>query len=212
MLASRSSVAVVPVSSVARAAAVAPPPRAEAPCAPVRLLLDVPVVVRAGLGALLEPLHHLVEVLDDHAAAEAEVVVFDPDGCEGDRPGSTALGVPRVALTWDPSLRTAARARELGAVAVLPLSVRALDLVRTLEAVRDRPAEAPRREPVVLGLLSPREADVVSGICRGLSNAEIAEELFLSVNSVKTYIRTAYRKMGVGSRSQAVLWGFRHGL
>lgn len=209
MLASRSA---SPAPPVAQGTSVPPTPRAEAPSGPVRLLLDVPVVVRAGLGALLEPLDHRVEVLDEHAAAAAEVVVFDPDGREDGRPGSAAPDAPLVALTWDPSPRTAARARELGAVAVLPLSVRALDLVRTMEAVRDRPAEAPRRDPVVLGLLSPREADVISGICRGLSNAEIAEELFLSVNSVKTYIRTAYRKMGVGSRSQAVLWGFRHGL
>lgn len=212
MLASRAFSPAAPDPPTAWATAVPSAPPTEGPCAPVRLLLDVPVVVRAGLTALLEPLAHRVEVLGDHGAADAEVVVFDPDGREGGRPGASAPGAPLVALTWDPSPRTAARARELGAVAVLPLSIRAVDLIRTLETVRDRPVEALRRDPVVLGLLSPREADVISGICRGLSNAEIAEELFLSVNSVKTYIRTAYRKMGVGSRSQAVLWGFRHGL
>jgi NarL family two-component system response regulator LiaR len=34
----------------------------------------------------------------------------------------------------------------------------------------------------------------------------------LSINSVKTYIRTAYAKMGVTRRSQAVLWGIQHGM
>jgi DNA-binding CsgD family transcriptional regulator len=41
---------------------------------------------------------------------------------------------------------------------------------------------------------------------------EIAERCFLSVNSVKTYIRSAYRKIGVNNRSQAVLWFVQHGL
>lgn len=59
--------------------------------------------------------------------------------------------------------------------------------------------------------LSPREADMISLITRGLSNQEIADELFVSLNSVKTYIRGAYRKIGARSRSQAVIWGVRHG-
>ena len=48
-------------------------------------------------------------------------------------------------------------------------------------------------------------------ITHGLTNEEIANRAFLSINSVKTYIRTAYRKMKVSSRSQAVLWGVDHG-
>ena len=48
-------------------------------------------------------------------------------------------------------------------------------------------------------------------ITQGLSNQEIAERSYLSINSVKTYIRTAYRKIGVTRRSQAVVWGMQHG-
>ena len=48
-------------------------------------------------------------------------------------------------------------------------------------------------------------------ITEGLSNQEIADRSFLSINSVKSYIRTGYRKIGVTSRSQAVLWGVQHG-
>jgi two-component system, NarL family, response regulator LiaR len=59
--------------------------------------------------------------------------------------------------------------------------------------------------------LSPREAEIVALITQGLSNQEIADRAFLSINSVKTYIRTSYRKMGVERRSQAVLWGVKHG-
>ena len=59
--------------------------------------------------------------------------------------------------------------------------------------------------------LTPREAEIVALITQGLSNQEIAERAFLSINSVKTYIRTAYRKINVASRSQAVLWGVDNG-
>ncbi|AKU15240.1 response regulator transcription factor [Luteipulveratus mongoliensis] len=59
--------------------------------------------------------------------------------------------------------------------------------------------------------LTPREAEVLGLITQGLSNNDIAAQTHLSINSVKSYIRTAYRKIEVTSRSQAVLWGVRHG-
>jgi DNA-binding NarL/FixJ family response regulator len=60
--------------------------------------------------------------------------------------------------------------------------------------------------------LTPRESEIVSLIVSGLSNREIGERLQLSINSVKTYIRSAYRKMGVERRTQAVLWGLDNGI
>ena len=59
--------------------------------------------------------------------------------------------------------------------------------------------------------LSPREAEVIALIARGLTNQEIAERAYLTINSVKSYIRTAYRKIGVERRTQAVLWAFANG-
>jgi DNA-binding NarL/FixJ family response regulator len=59
--------------------------------------------------------------------------------------------------------------------------------------------------------LSPRETDVLRLVVQGLSNQEIAAELFLSVNSIKTYIRSAYRKIGMTTRPQVVAWCVRHG-
>lgn len=60
--------------------------------------------------------------------------------------------------------------------------------------------------------LTAREAEVVSLVTQGLSNEDIARRSFISINSVKSYIRTAYRKMGVTTRAQAVLWGVQHGM
>lgn len=59
--------------------------------------------------------------------------------------------------------------------------------------------------------LSPRESSVLGLVTRGFSNQDIADELYLSINSVKTYIRSTYRKIGAGSRAQAVVWGVRNG-
>ncbi len=60
--------------------------------------------------------------------------------------------------------------------------------------------------------LSTREGEVLELICRGMSNLEIADALFVSVNSVKTYVRQIYQKIGVTRRAQAVAWGLAHGL
>lgn len=80
---------------------------------------------------------------------------------------------------------------------------------RTARSASRRPAgDWPGRE---LGV-TERELDVLRMITEGLSNQEIADRSFLSINSVKSYIRAAYRKIDVSSRSKAVLWGVQNGL
>ena len=60
--------------------------------------------------------------------------------------------------------------------------------------------------------LTTRESDILLLISHGLSNQDISDRLYLSINSVKSYIRLAYRKMsGVESRTQAVIWAIQHG-
>lgn len=60
--------------------------------------------------------------------------------------------------------------------------------------------------------LSMREAEVVALIAQGLSNDQIAARCYLSINTVKSYVRAAYRKMDVTTRAQAVAWAIDHGL
>jgi DNA-binding NarL/FixJ family response regulator len=59
--------------------------------------------------------------------------------------------------------------------------------------------------------ISDRESEVLALITQGKSNAEVASLTYLSPNTVKSYIRSVYRKIGVESRTQAVLWGVEHG-
>ena len=60
--------------------------------------------------------------------------------------------------------------------------------------------------------LTAREAEVLSLIAGGLSNNDVAARMGLSINSVKSYVRSSYRKIDVDSRSRAVLWGVEHGM
>jgi len=59
--------------------------------------------------------------------------------------------------------------------------------------------------------LSDRESEILALITQGKNNAEVASLTYLSPNTIKSYIRTIYRKIGVASRTQAVLWGVNHG-
>jgi len=60
--------------------------------------------------------------------------------------------------------------------------------------------------------LTEREMQVLEGMSRGRSNAEIGRELYLSEDTVKTHARRLFRKLGAADRAHAVALGFRLGL
>lgn len=61
------------------------------------------------------------------------------------------------------------------------------------------------------GSLTSREREVLDLIARGLTNHEIAEATSLSINSIKSFIRSAYRKIGVEKREHAIAWAVDRG-
>lgn len=75
-------------------------------------------------------------------------------------------------------------------------------------ASRIRPADAPAPGPP----LAPRELDVLRLIAQGRSNAEIAERLVLSQETVKTYVSRILTKLDLRDRVQIVVHAYRHGL
>jgi LuxR family maltose regulon positive regulatory protein len=68
----------------------------------------------------------------------------------------------------------------------------------------ERQARSLVRAPALIEPLSGRELDVLRLIAGGLSNKEIADQLFIGVGTVKWYATTIYSKLGVSSRTQAV--------
>ncbi|MEU6780339.1 response regulator transcription factor [Nonomuraea angiospora] len=80
-------------------------------------------------------------------------------------------------------------------------------------AERLRPADTarPARDEIVRAL-TPRELEVLQQIAGGLSNAEIAEKLFITAETVKTYVSRILAKLELRDRVQAVVLAYRVGL
>jgi DNA-binding NarL/FixJ family response regulator len=72
--------------------------------------------------------------------------------------------------------------------------------------------DAPREEPPGLAKLTPRELQILHLLARGLSNAEIATEIYLSEHTVKTHVAHILNKLGLRDRVQAVVLAFESGI
>ena len=127
-----------------------------------------------------------------------------------------------VVYTWNFHAGLIDNARRLGAHGYLSKTLPARKLVASLEAVHAGEiviSDPPPRARSATGLdwpgraegLTDRESEILALITQGRSNADVAALTYLSPNTVKSYIRTIYRKIDVGSRTQAVLWGVGHG-
>jgi two-component system, NarL family, response regulator LiaR len=122
-----------------------------------------------------------------------------------------------VVYSWDEYPEEAARRQ--GAVGYVHKGSSADELVAAITAIHDgtepgvveRDAEPFLTWPGQAIGLSRRESEILTFITRGVTNEEIARRSFLSINTVKSYIRNAYRKIGVRTRPQAVAWGYRNG-
>jgi len=77
---------------------------------------------------------------------------------------------------------------------------------RIVAPVRTRAASA------LIDPLSEREVTVLRYLCSHLTNQEIAAALYISLNTLKSHVRTVYRKLGATSRAEAVDAGRQHGL
>lgn len=212
----------------------APPEKASSSTnAPLTLALvnDHELIVR-GVAAMLKPFEDAIQVveldLDLPVVSPVDIALYDTFTCAN--LGSDDLddlcqnpSIGRVVLyAWQLSEELVDSALARGVHSALSKSLDAEALVAGLLAAHERaiePIPADDNPRVASDVwpgrddgLTPRESEIIALVTAGLSNNEIAERTYLSINSVKSYIRSAYRTMDVTSRSKAVLWGIDHGM
>ena len=198
---------------------------------PIRIAIvnDYEIVV-AGAAAMLAPFAGRITVVELDAGVgvslEVDVILYDTFGqVQGDGVDLVDLvhgGAAKVIIySWNVQPELVDRSIAQGARGYVSKAGTAEEVVAAVETVyrgdvvRPGISGTPGREagswPGREHGLSAREAEVIALITQGLSNQEIADRSYLSINSVKTYVRTAYRKIDVTRRSQAVVWGMTHG-
>ncbi|MET0861257.1 MAG: response regulator transcription factor [Microbacterium sp.] len=201
--------------------------------APIRVaLVDDYDVVLKGLAHMFDEYDDRVVVVEINANTEtldeADVVLYDSFAQpESDHEEIAALvrnpRARRVAVyTWNFQPELIESARALGVDGYLSKTLTAPQLVAAIEAVHAgetvitdhtrRVASAPGSDwPGRLQGITDRESEILALITQGKTNADVARLTYLSPNTVKSYIRSVYRKIGASSRTQAVLYGVAHG-
>ena len=199
---------------------------------PVRLAVvnDSEVVVKGVASMLADHADRVVVVEYDIAApvlSGVDIILCDTFAqAPGDGIDLTVLMASKdtkvVVFTWSGHPAAVALALEQGAVGYLSKGLTALELVEALEAIHA--GETLTSSDIDLGDavghgdwpgrsagLSPREAETLALIAKGLSNEEVAAATHRSINTIKSSIRIVYRKIGVQNRAQAVVWALQHG-
>ena len=77
-----------------------------------------------------------------------------------------------------------------------------------IEAFVRRPAEAVEADSPAIGVLTDRERDVLSLVAKGLSNAEIGSQLYVSPATVKTHVARILTKLGARDRAQLIVLAY----
>ena len=189
-------------------------------------LIDEHEIVHHGVAAMLRNAPYGIRLVDRSVVSSrpVDIALYEPMAPGADRRCRRLLLDPSVsrvvAYTWNFQPWVAEGLLRQGLAGYVAKAALAADLVRALRAAHVGqqvliPPAGARRTKGWSGAdagLTPREAEVLALITAGLSNQAICERLVVSPNSVKSYIRSCYRKIGVESRTQAVLWGLTAGL
>jgi DNA-binding NarL/FixJ family response regulator len=192
----------------------------------VAIINDYEIVVR-GVEAMLAPYAPRVAVVDletgNGQVAPADVVLFDTFAGRRHTLSRAAQMVQDgnaqhvVLYTWDAAPEFVRSARQLGVSGVVLKTRSAGHLVDSIERIVAGESigfgpGSPDAAPDRMVELSDRESEVLALIARGLTNTQIAEELYLSVETVKTYVKRLYAKLDVHNRAQAAVAASTHHL
>jgi DNA-binding NarL/FixJ family response regulator len=201
-----------------------PAPELQGPLAPGSPLARIVVIAadereRALINGVLGEVGQPPEVvvadlaeLSSHRVDEATVVIV---ACDVDRPAEvTALrklsraakGAAIIVASRRVTATAVRRTLDAGADALVFEPELAQALIPTLRAVESGQSVVPRnlRAGVERPYLSHRERQVLSLVCEGLTNAEIAMTLVLAESTIKSHLASIFTKFGVHSRKEAV--------
>ncbi len=149
---------------------------------------------------------------------DVEIVVLTTHADEASILDALSAGA-RGYLTKDAGIAEIARAVQAAAAhqgvldPVVQEQLLAAATARAAPTPQGAEAGGQARPPAMLpDELTPREAEVLSLIARGLSNHEIGMELFVSEATVKSHINHLFAKIGARDRAQAVHYAYTHGL
>jgi DNA-binding NarL/FixJ family response regulator len=165
------------------------------------VLMDVQMPVMDGITAT-----KLIVARDQLAARVIVLTTFDRDdylfealaaGASGfllkNAPPEEIVEAVRIVASGDALLASAVTRRVIAA------------------ASQARPSSVDPAHPVLASALTERESEVLHLVAKGMSNAEIAAELYLGEATIKTHVSNVLVKLGVRDRVQAVVWAYEHG-
>ena len=200
------------------------------------VIVDDHALVREGTRQLLEQADD-VEVVGEAGTGEEGLGLLErlsPDVALVDvnLPHMSGLELARAAAERYPDVRLlvvsayddyayVTEALEVGVAGYLLKTATATELLHAVRAVADgvfvldravsgRLARRWRAGPPGAGALTPREDDVLRLLARGRSNKHIAVELSLGVRTVEGHVSNIFAKLGVASRTEAVLYALSH--
>lgn len=205
------------------------------------LLADDQALVRAGFRLILDSerdLDVVAEAGDGEEAvavgleAKPDLVLMDVrmpklDGIEATRQLLAQLDATRVLIltTFDLD-EYVVDAFRAGASGFLLKTAPPHQLVAAVRTVHDgdallAPASTrrlieqfarPPRDTPTIAELTAREQDVIRLLARGLTNAEIAQQLVVEASTVKSHVASLLAKLGLRDRIQAVIYAYEHGI
>jgi two-component system response regulator DevR len=142
------------------------------------------------------------------ASPESKVLILSAYDDDQEVTAALIAGASGYVLKTVGGERLADNIRSVSGGEVLLAPTVAAKVVRQLSRLREETG----RQEEALEALTPREREVFALASRGLKNAEIAEELYLSEKTIKTHLRNIYNKLNLASKAELRLFAVKMGL